>query len=51
MIVNLTTMREPGDPIGEKILDATVEVALVHGLTRLSVADVAKRAGISRPTL
>jgi AcrR family transcriptional regulator len=39
------------DPIGDRILDATVEVALVHGLTRLSVADVAKQAGISRPTL
>jgi AcrR family transcriptional regulator len=40
-------MRETPD----RILDAAVEVAAVHGLTRLSVADVAKRAGISRPTL
>lgn len=39
------------DPVGERILDAAVEVALIYGLTRLSVADVAKRAGISRPTL
>lgn len=39
------------DATSERILDAAVEAALVHGLTRLSVADVAKRAGISRPTL
>jgi AcrR family transcriptional regulator len=39
------------DVIGERILDATMEVALIRGLSRLSVADVAKRAGISRPTL
>jgi AcrR family transcriptional regulator len=39
------------DETSERILDAAVEAALVHGLTRLSVADVAKRAGISRPTL
>lgn len=44
-------MRSLEDPIGDRILDATVEVALIHGLTRLSVGDVAKRAGISRPTL
>ncbi|MBN2624413.1 MAG: TetR/AcrR family transcriptional regulator [Acidimicrobiales bacterium] len=35
----------------ERILDAAVEAAAVHGITRLSVADVAKRAGLSRPTL
>lgn len=35
----------------ERILQAAVEVAAVHGVTRLSVLDVAKRAGLSRPTL
>jgi AcrR family transcriptional regulator len=35
----------------ERIIRATVEAAAVHGLSRLSVADVAKRAGLSRPTL
>lgn len=40
-------MRETPD----RILDAAVEVAALHGLRRLSVAEVAKRAGISRPTL
>lgn len=40
-------MRETPD----RILDAAVEVAAIRGLRRLSVAEVAKRAGISRPTL
>ena len=35
----------------ERILRAAVEAAAVHGVSRLSVADVAKRAGLSRPTL
>jgi AcrR family transcriptional regulator len=35
----------------ERILRAAVEAATLHGLNRLSVADVAKRAGLSRPTL
>lgn len=35
----------------ERILRAAVEAAAIHGLSRLSVADVAKRAGLSRPTL
>jgi AcrR family transcriptional regulator len=34
-----------------RILRAAVEAAAVHGVTRLSVLDVAKRAGLSRPTL
>jgi AcrR family transcriptional regulator len=39
------------DSTRDRILAATVEAAAIHGITRLSVADVAKRAGISRPTL
>jgi len=35
----------------EAILDAAVEEAAIHGIRRLSVVDVARRAGISRPTL
>jgi AcrR family transcriptional regulator len=35
----------------DRILDAAVETAAVHGLARLSLSDVARRAGISRPTL
>ena len=39
------------DSMGERILVATIEAASVHGIGRLSVADVAKRAGVSRPTV
>lgn len=35
----------------ERILDAAVEAASLHGIGRMSVADVAKRAGLSRPTV
>lgn len=35
----------------DRILDATVEVAALYGLSKLSMSDVASRAGISRPTL
>jgi len=34
-----------------RILDAAVEAASIHGISRLSVGDVASRAGYSRPTL
>jgi AcrR family transcriptional regulator len=40
-----------GDALAEPILDAAIEAASIYGITRLSVADVARRAGISRPTL
>ncbi len=38
-------------PVTERLLDASLEVAAMHGLSRLSVGDVAKRAGLSRQTL
>jgi AcrR family transcriptional regulator len=34
-----------------RILDAAIEAAAVHGVARLSMADVGRRAGLSRPTL
>jgi AcrR family transcriptional regulator len=34
-----------------RILDAAIEAAAVHGVARLSMSDVARRAGLSRPTL
>ena len=37
--------------VPERLLDAAVDVAADHGLARLSVGDVAKRAGLSRQTL
>lgn len=42
----------PDEPtVQERLLDATLDVAATHGLARLSVGDVAKRAGLSRQTL
>ncbi len=38
-------------PVRRRILDATVEAAAVFGIARLSVGDVARRAGLSRQTL
>ena len=35
----------------DRILQAGVEAAAIHGIARLTVGDVAKRAGVSRPTL
>ena len=35
----------------DRILAATIEAATVHGIGRLSVADVATRAGLSRQTV
>lgn len=42
-------MLEPTIP--ERILEAALESAALHGITKLSVGDVAKRAGYSRQTL
>jgi AcrR family transcriptional regulator len=41
----------PTDPMVDRILDAALEAATVHGVTRTSMSDVADRAAISRPTL
>lgn len=35
----------------ESILDATVDAVSLYGLAKLSMSDVATRAGVSRPTL
>ena len=41
----------PVDETRRRILEATVEAASVHGVARLSMSDVARTAGLSRPTL
>ena len=38
-------------PARERLLDAALEAAAVHGLAKLSVGDVARQAGLSRQTL
>lgn len=41
-----------GEPtIEQRLLDAALEAATIHGLSKLSMGDVAKRADLSRQTL
>lgn len=42
---------DSGDETRRRILDAVVEAASIHGVARLSMTDVARTAGLSRPTL
>lgn len=39
------------DDTRDRILDSAVHLASVHGLSRLSLSDVAKHVGLSRPTV
>ena len=41
----------PALPVRQQLLDAALETATVHGISKLSMGDVAKRAGLSRQTL
>ena len=42
---------EPPESIRQRLLDAALEAATMHGITKLSMGDVARRAGLSRQTL
>ncbi|MDQ2638546.1 MAG: TetR/AcrR family transcriptional regulator [Actinomycetota bacterium] len=42
---------EPDIPTRERLLAATAEVLGRHGMTKLSLSEVALEAGVSRPTL
>ena len=42
---------EPAEPIEQRLLAAALEAATIHGVTKLSMGDVARRAGLSRQTL
>lgn len=46
-----TPAAAPVDETRRRILEAAVEAASVHGVARLSMSDVARTAGLSRPTL
>ena len=41
----------PTESIEQRLVDAAVEAATVHGVTRMAMGDVARRAGLSRQTL
>lgn len=42
---------EPAESIEQRLLAAALEAATIHGVTKLSMGDVARRAGLSRQTL
>ena len=41
----------PPPSVRQQLLDAALETATVHGIAKLSMGDVARRAGLSRQTL
>jgi AcrR family transcriptional regulator len=44
-------VEDSGDDTRRRILDAAAAAAAVHGVSRLSMSDVARTAGLSRPTI
>lgn len=41
----------PGDPISERVLDATISLAVASGVRNLTMDDVARKAGVGRMTV
>ncbi len=39
------------DSVGDRILDAAADCVLAYGVDRVTLAEIARRAGISRPTV
>lgn len=39
------------DSVGDRIIDAAAECVLAYGVDRVTLAEIARRAGISRPTV
>ncbi|MDT0303046.1 TetR/AcrR family transcriptional regulator [Streptomonospora wellingtoniae] len=50
-ISNEEEAESPADPLAQTLLDAARESVAVFGLRRLTLTDVARRAGVSRPTV
>ncbi|WP_019969963.1 TetR/AcrR family transcriptional regulator [Mycobacterium sp. 141] len=40
-----------GEPLGDRILDAAAGCVLAYGIDRVTLAEIARRAGVSRPTV
>jgi len=40
----------PGADLGDRILDAAASCVLAYGVDRVTLAEIARRAGVSRPT-
>ncbi|WP_304117081.1 TetR/AcrR family transcriptional regulator [Mycolicibacterium bacteremicum] len=42
---------EANGPVGDRILDAAASCVLAYGVDRVTLAEIARRAGVSRPTV
>lgn len=42
---------EAAEPVGDRILDAAASCVLAYGVDRVTLAEIARRAGVSRPTV
>ncbi|HEV7422217.1 MAG TPA: helix-turn-helix domain-containing protein [Mycobacterium sp.] len=42
---------EPSRPVEDRILDAAADCVLAYGVDRVTLAEIARRAGVSRPTV
>src|SRR6201991_2555374 len=42
---------DPSSPIGDRILDAAAHCVLAYGVERVTLAEIARRARVSRPTV
>jgi AcrR family transcriptional regulator len=47
----LSISNHTGPDIGDRILDAAASCVLAYGVERVTLAEIARRAGVSRPTI
>lgn len=47
----LSISNDPAVDVGDRILDAAAECVLAFGVERVTLAEIARRAGVSRPTI
>lgn len=47
----LSISNDTSEDLGDKILDAAASCVLAYGVDRVTLAEIARRAGVSRPTI
>ncbi|HKV22735.1 MAG TPA: helix-turn-helix domain-containing protein [Mycobacterium sp.] len=47
----LSISNDPAAEVGDRILDAAASCVLAYGVDRVTLAEIARRAGVSRPTI
>ncbi|MBU9765643.1 TetR/AcrR family transcriptional regulator [Mycobacterium sp. TNTM28] len=50
-MVSIGNDDEAGEPVADRILDAAASCVLAFGVDRVTLAEIARRAGVSRPTV